>query len=284
MDASNCQHLQESNSASLKSSVFDQKVELAPTNYDTLGVKLHEYDGVPIVWEDRPTCWMSTAQQTTKLWGQLRIGAITMSGISTYVGRSSFPETPYVSASIICGLSSKSFSVEQTAAMGIGILGEPLLRSWYQDQLTKQAIAKHEPPPVVREVGVAVWKKDPRFRGSMDADVTETLFAEFKIPTKMYRPLIEHIECVRKGYTPQPGEHAHIYNSHYDQMMGNGVIHGKTHVDYVVFSHTEKAAYTERLPVSTHHWDTVLYPQGVNFYEQYVAPLMVKHGINRIDP
>jgi hypothetical protein len=51
-----------------------------------------------------------------------------------------------------------------------------------------------------------------------------------------------------------------------------------------VVSTEEKISYCERLPVDHAHWEKVLYPQAVDFYDNYIQPMMIDNQIKRIDP
>ncbi|CAH6418648.1 Hypothetical protein POVN_LOCUS367 [uncultured virus] len=234
------------------------------------------YEGERIEWEDRKTCWISLNKQGGIVWKRLRIGAITMSMISKIAKRvPRFMQTPPDElARQICGLSEPYFPPEALARMNVGSKGEPILREWDAKELGV----------VIKEVGIGVYKKDPRFRGSMDGDINESDFCEYKIPERMYRQLIEFIEAIKKGYTPPPSEHSHIFNSHYDQMIGNAEIHGKQRCNYVVCAASNSTVYRQWVPADPDHWNNCLYPAGVTFYNTYVEPLLRKHKIRRIDP
>jgi len=225
-------------------------------------------------WRDYPTYVQSMDPQCGPVWASLRQCALTASRASYWAQRGTrFEKAPEVEAATICGLTEESFAPAQVAAMSVGIAGEPIVRDWYSHKIGKPA----------QEVGVSVWKQDPRFRGSLDADVDGTLFAEFKIPQFLYRPLVDHIQAIKRGFVPPPGYHAHIFDTHYDQITTNGIIHNRPFCDFIVVSHT-KDVYAERLPISQDHWDKVLYPAGCRFYDTYVTPLMQQHGLIRIDP
>lgn len=240
-------------------------------------IKLKEYEGEKIEWEERETCFVSTAKQCGPLWKRLRLGAIVMSTISLVIDRVpvSWRISKGEAARIICGLSAKAFDETALQRMGIGITGEPIFRQWHSKQLDVP----------IREVGVAVWKKDPRFRGSIDGDLDDGTFAEYKIPEHMYRALIEYIEAAKKGFTRPPSDYSHIFDSHYDQMTGNGVIMGKHTCRYNVMSWGHpRMIYQQNIPINHEHWDTVLYPQALAFHEAHVEPLMAKYKFQRIDP
>ncbi len=239
-------------------------------------VRLLEYEGEKIAWQERETCFMSTAKQCSKLWKRLRLGCISMSGLSLYLDRvpPKFRVSKREAARIICGLSNKTFDETSLWRMGIGITGEPILRDWHSKQIGKS----------IHEVGLGVWKKDPRFRGSMDGDLEDGTCAEYKIPEKMYWQLIEYIEAIKKGFSRPPSDHRHIFDSHYDQMTGNSVIHDRWACRYTVMAWGDRTIYQQTIPVDHDHWNNVLYPQACAFHDEYVEPLMKAYKLQRIDP
>jgi hypothetical protein len=254
-----------------------------------LSIKARNYDNESIEWEERKTCYMSKSKQGGKVWSRLRIGAMNASGISRCLQRMppSMRIPPEESARIICGLSPLSYDKKQTEdekrteSMKIGILGEPIVRQWDSKRLGV----------TIREVGVGVWKENPVFRGSMDGEpessnekCNEDDFVEYKIPKNIYWKLIEYIEAIKKGFEPPPGYHRHIFDSQYDQITFCGSIHGKQRCKFTVVSAETSDVYEQWIPTDHDHWNKVLYPQGLQFYNTYVVPLMAKHHILRIDP
>jgi hypothetical protein len=267
------------------------------------------------IWEEYPTYYLSRNKQCSPIWSRKRIGRITMSMIAAITGRNPKPSDPDELTKIIIGISKKSFTLSEETMAQHGIATEPIIRDWYSKALNRR----------IEEVGLAVWKKDLRFGGSLDGDIydipvgTENIQhnssainrdslesvcdelkhvtiththptpvseegLEIKAPNKMYKQLIHHIEAIKRGFKPLPGYHEHIFNSHYDQLTGNGVITNKKYMHFVVVSTSENLSYCERLPVNLDHWENTLYPLGCLFYDQYVAPAMRKAGIQRIDP
>lgn len=240
-------------------------------------IRPQTYKDEMIKWEERKTCHVSLHKQTSDIWHRLRVGAITMSMIGKYLGRcpDSMNINSYDAALLICGLKQQQFTKRAVYNMEIGVKGEPILRIW-DANYHKQKIT---------EVGVAVWKKDPRFRGSIDGEVDDEIFVEYKIPQDMYRKLIEHVEAIKKGFTPPPGYHGHIFDTHYDQITGNGVIMDKKRCRYCVSSASKhQLTYWEYIPIDYDHWYKTLYPEGVKFYDTHVEPLMKEYGVQRIDP
>lgn len=244
----------------------------------------------PSKWEERPTCWVSKTPQGDPGWHNLRKGRITMSIISKLVNRSKYKEHPYSLTRKIVGLEplpsdklSEEKEREQNENFARGHRTEVILRKIYSAKLEKP----------INEVGLAVWKHDPRFGASLDGEIVTgggiIEGVEFKAPKKMYQALIEHIEAIKKGFTPPPGDAAHIIKDHYDQMTGCGVIAGIKKMHYVVgVERSERcrdgALYTEALDVDYDHWKRVLYEPAVQIYETTIEPLMKENSVARIDP
>lgn len=224
-------------------------------------------------WEDRPSCWMSKAPQCTPHWDRLHIGTVSASHLATYLGVSRFSDSPEEAARQCVGLSQKTFNSEQLDRTRLGIEGEPVIRDWYAEMLGKP----------IRQVGLAVWKRDPRFRASLDGEFDDKAI-EIKVSAKIYKPLVQHIQAVNRGYHPPPWSHTHIWDSHYLQMTQSMAVTGKEVIDYLVAGYETNEVYIERLAFNACLWDEDLYPRGVHFLETYVEPLMRQHQIQRLDP
>jgi len=219
---------------------------------------------------DYPTYKLSTASQGSEEWRKLRCGRITSSTLSYCVGRTGFKTSKYEVANKICNLE----EMETNSYMQHGIEMEPIIRDWYSDTLKKP----------IKELGIAIWKEDPRFGGSLDGEIDGEEGIEIKAPAKMYQKLIDYIEAKKKGYTFYPGYHEHIFNSHYDQMTCNAVITNKKYMHYIVVCTDTQKAFIQRFPVDMELWEKELYPKACEFYDKYVIPTMIQYNINRIDP
>ena len=181
-------------------------------------------------WFEYSTYYRAETKQKSLEWEKLRHCCLNSSDASKWAGRSNpmFIESPQQEALYICGVKKKEFSPLQIENMNIGNLVEPFVVKWYGEQNNIN----------IPEVGLSVWKKDFRFRSSLDIDPGEdfNFFGEIKAPRKLYRPLIEHIEAIKKGFNPPPFYHQHIYNNHYDQMTASGIIHNRICRLYCSFS------------------------------------------------
>lgn len=217
-------------------------------------------------FEDKGTYWESTASQGSAEWFKLRVGRITMSNISSCTERSNYNSDKNKLANLICGFE----KTEMNSNMMHGIRTEPLIRNWYSTSLEKP----------IKEVGLAIWKKDPRFGGSLDGEIDTEEGIEIKAPKKMYYKLIEYIESKKKGYKYIEGYHEHVFNSHYDQMTGNGVITNKKYMHYVVVCTDTQQAFVQRFPVDYDLWYSELYPKACQYYDEYVQPLLDSKNIS----
>jgi hypothetical protein len=218
------------------------------------------------MWKESKTCWYSLAAQCTPEWDKLHVGCISASRNTTLIGRSKFsPETPEIAALECVGLHKKSFDSKALDRMSIGLKGEPIIRDWYSDYIGDK----------IEEVGIAVWKEDPRFRASLDGLYGGgTKGVEFKITKELYEPLSQHLTSSKNN---------HIWDTHYNQMIQCIAICGLDYIDYVVSSYNTNEVYIEKVYPDPERWKEI-YIEGCKFLDQYVTPLMKEHGIERIDP
>ena len=158
--------------------------------------------------------------------------------------------------------------------MHIGITGEPMLRQWYSDYIGVK----------IEEVGIAVWKKDPRFRASLDGKYGNK-GVEFKITENIYKPLMYYYHTRSKNYNnlPPVTQYTHIWESHYNQMIQCMKICGLDSIDYVVSGYKENKVYIEKILPNENAWNS-LHTDCCLFLDNYVEPLMIQHNIKRIDP
>jgi hypothetical protein len=227
-----------------------------------------------VSWIDYPSYYLSTAPQGSEQWLKERIGRITMSNISNCTYRASYKQPHEDTVDSICGIK-KMEAPQNIAYMDHGIKMEPIIRNWYSETIVRKPI---------KEVGLAVWKQDNRFGGSLDGEIDSEEGIEIKAPRKMYFKLVEYIESRKKGYRFYNGDHDHIFNSHYDQMTGNGVITCKKYMHYVVVCTDTQNAFVQRFPVDYDLWDNLLYPRAVKFYEEYVQPRMDELKLSLLNP
>ncbi len=232
------------------------------------------------MWKEFKTYYRNDSPQLSDEWFKLRLYSLTSGNAGNWSGRSRFAENPDNEADYICGLQVKKFTEKSKYDMSNGIKGESELRKWDSESLGIP----------LAEVGISIWKENPIFRGSLDADPNitfednYTFFCEYKITQdEIYRPLIEHMEAVKKGFKPPPHYHSHIFSSHYDQMTMNGIIHDRQFCRYVVKGFKTGNIYWENVPINKDHWEKELYPEGIRFYDTFIIPRMIKNNFKRID-
>lgn len=221
-------------------------------------------------FEEHPTYTLSLASQGTDEWKRLRLARITMSSISACTGRNGFKVNKEELARKICGEETQVTN----SYMQHGITMEPIIRDWYGETFKYN----------IKELGLAIWKQDPRFGGSLDGELNTEEGIEIKAPNKMYHRLVEYIEAKTKGFNFYPGYHEHIFNSHYDQMTGNAIITNKKYMHYVVVCTDTQQAFVQRFPVDVKLWENELYPKACLFYDNYIQPFLDSGKITRIDP
>ena len=234
-------------------------------------------------WEERETCWVSSNIQCTPAWKAERIGRIPASLISEVCGRANYgpaikTKEPEELAEIICGIREKSFKPDNLLAMEDGIVGEPLVRNWYSDEVL------HRP---ITQVGTAVWKKDLYFSASLDGetktDEGKDAAIEIKIPGKLNKKFIEVYESWGKELS-NPHPETYIFASHYDQMTAGSVITNKDGCYYVVACLKDSTCFYQYIKTDIKLWETELYPKALEFHTTYVLPLLQKNNIQVIMP
>jgi len=234
------------------------------------------------MWDERDTCWVSNIEQGTEEWKKLRLCSISSSNISECVGRSSFSPKNHDEkielAKIICGISQKSFSEEAISNMKRGTLFESNVREYHFNKIRSKEYNLN-----MKELGLAVWKNDQRFRGSVDAEIGEDGIAEYKVPKYMYKKLIQYVEANEKGYKCE-NDMSHIFNSHLDQMTQNSIILNKKWCDYQVVSFEDKLEFYQRIPTNYDLWNDTLYPLACEYYTNYIDPIINEYHLKLVSP
>jgi len=238
-------------------------------------------------WIDKGSYWLSNEPQPSEKWKDLRVGRITMSTISKLTLRSSYKDDPIDVARCLLGLSPlKVLTQEQIDKREVNFA-----RGHKVEAISRDIYSKKINMPIA-ELGLAVWKEDMRFGASLDGEIRfengEIHGVEFKAPATMYKSLIEHIEAIKKGFTPPPGYIKHIMVDHYDQMTGCGAIIGAKKMHYVVseiptIRNPSGAFYTQILDVDMDHWKNLVKTASL-IYDCSIAPMMTSNNIIRIDP
>lgn len=241
-----------------------------------------EEEEIPI-WNFRETCTISLNKQGGELWKKIRLGAIQASLISEICDRTyhseAFPKrTPQEIANILCGIGVQAFTPTQELAMADGVIGEPIVREWFSKEIIKKPI---------NEVGVAIWKKDPYFRASLDGETlneeNEDIGIEIKVPGKLAAKYIHIVQSWGKSLN-NPHPESYIFPNHYDQIMTGCNITNKKGAYYVVACLKDGTAFYQYLETDTQLWNEVLYPKAKIFHNTYVLPLIKEKQIDVIFP
>lgn len=224
------------------------------------------------MWTDRETCWISNYGQRTEEWKSLRMYRLTASNFAAVAGRDPL-KSPEDVLNTICGLAKPP---SETAMMNMnhGTFLEPFIRNHYSKVNNVN----------VKEVGLAVYKKNTYLGASLDGDVDDQTCLEIKCPVNgIYSPLMFKLKnfSTRSGdaVTGTAASYSHIWNSHYDQMMGQMAITGKTQCDYWVYSDSTKQLYKERIPFNKGYWEESLYPKLDKFIEEKLKPKLKELGV-----
>jgi hypothetical protein len=133
---------------------------------------------------------MSTDEQKSDAWFELRKCRLTASKMSAYAGRSHFSEdlNTRMLALRLVGLEKQVFSDKTLGYMKYGNDHEDYVRLAYSDQHLRHNI---DVP------GLAIWKEDPRFGGSLDGEwgSEHEHGWEIKCSQKMHYPLNQYIRA-----------------------------------------------------------------------------------------
>lgn len=234
---------------------------------------------------ERETCYVLNRPQMdgdkmsheSKFW---RLGRLSSSNISVPSSRSSFSDPDEYFAGKIIGLYHEKFTEYAKDCMMYGVLQEPDIRDRYSKDIGCE----------ITEIGMAIWKQDTRFSGSLDGEIDQEQGIEIKAPRhKMYLGLMNFVVARKNNYIADaPRDYAekemkHIFSSHYDQMICNAIITNKTKMHYVVLHPDTKDLYSDIIHIDRDHWNT-LYTNGCHFYDHQIQQLMDEHNIKRLDP
>lgn len=197
--------------------------------------------------------YLYDTSQGSEDWLQMRKGRITMSNLGKVVGHCPYEKyEPEKLAKILKGEIKQVFSPEARERMQKGNDYEPIVRNYLEKKLGK----------TIDETGFAVWKADTRFGASLDGIIDNDTGIEIKCPARMYRPLLNNKDMKNTKC---------IWKSHYDQIIGNGVITGRKNMLYVVYGIEDKKVYIQNVKVDYDYWFNFLYPKACEFYDKYMA-------------
>lgn len=211
--------------------------------------------------EDKGCYYYYDVEQGSEKWKKLREGLITASNISKVVGRAPYYHgTKEELALELTGEVKPVHSPRSIKRMSRGTINEPKARKLLEKQLGLK----------IEETGLAVWKKDERFGASLDGVIDEDTAIEIKCPAKMYPPILEYMSDENRD----PKDFSHIYHSHYDQMIQNGVITGRKWMIFCVYGLDDKLFFTQMIKVDHKHWNRILYRPASLYHEKYMKPIL----------
>lgn len=208
-------------------------------------------------WVDCGTYWLNINNQDTDGWISARRNGwghtkslLTASNFGIAAGHSSFHNlTEMQELSNTEQVYTRTITPDQQAHMNRGKVLEPLARKHYENISGYKVI----------EVGLAIPKFDIRIGASVDGLINNDGCLEIKCSAKMYHKLIDP-----KYKNEHPSKR--IYQTHYDQMIGEMAITNRSWCDYCVYTEmpTQKI-YIERVPFDNNYWNNELYPKLVEF-------------------
>ncbi len=226
---------------------------------------------------NRPQLYENKMTNETSFWRRCRLSS---SNIGVPSNRNTFEEPNDYFAGKIIGLYQENFTDYSKQCMMHGILQEPIIREQYSKEIGLD----------ITEIGMAIWKQDTRFSGSLDGEIDENQGIEIKAPKyRMYRDLVNFINAKSKGYISEIARDyternmTHIFSSHYDQMICNAIITNKKKMHYIVLNPENSRLYSDIIEIDRDHWD-ILYKNGCRFYDYWIEPLMIENGIKRLEP
>lgn len=226
---------------------------------------------------NRPQMTGDKMSQESIYWRKCRLSS---SNIGIPSGRNQFSQADDYFAGKIVGIYQDNFTEYSKDCMMHGILQEPIIREKYSIEIGSD----------ITEIGMAIWKKDIRFSGSLDGEIDQNQGIEIKAPKyRMYKDLMMYVNGKSKGYISDNSRDLeekklnHIFESHYDQMICNAVITGKSKMHYVVMHPQTNVLYSDIIDIDIEHWN-MLYKNGCHFYDYWIQPLMNQYGIKRLNP
>jgi len=202
--------------------------------------------------KEHETYYLYDTAQGSQDWHQMRKGRITMSNLGKVVNHCPYMKyEPERLAKLLKGEIRENFTPAARERMQKGNDYEPLVRKAVETKLKKK----------ISETGFAVWKADTRFGASLDGILDDDTGIEIKCPARVYKPLLENKDMSNIGC---------IWDSHYDQIIGNGVITGRKNMIYAVYGIEDKQLYIQNVKVDYDYWFNFLYPTACEFYDTYM--------------
>lgn len=206
------------------------------------------------MWKKEGSLYIFTGDQRSEEWHMARKNRVTASRIAAAIGDSKF-STVEKTAKVILG----QITEEVNYNMNRGTKYEDEIRGFYEEDKNVK----------VTELGFVFHEDLPHIGVSPDGVVGEDGLIEIKCPDAVYEPLRNVIDAGRRSYDrwkrPQ-----HIWKSHYDQMMTQMAIMGRSWCDYVVYGLSDEIYYVERVKYNERYWNELLLPQINKFIRIYL--------------
>ena len=213
-------------------------------------------------WIDMGRYWLYPDEQCKKRWFRARSHRLTSSRVGEALGLVNYGDTPDIIAQQLVGLAIKSFDEASKVRMKHGVVTESIARSWYTATTGN----------IVTEVGHAVPKWNLFLGGSPDGAIGDAGLLEIKCPQRMYVSLLRYETDIAMGCKIK--NYKHIPIGHYLQMMTCMACMDKKWCQFVVYCTPEDKVFSQRVVFDQKEWDTIFYPQIVEFIDNKLKPLI----------
>lgn len=201
-------------------------------------------------------CYVCDVKQGSPDWFALRKGRITMSTLGSFIIFAKTHEDKVRVAEEMLGLRKKDFSDEAKTNMDVGIVYEDLVRQEYASTVGMK----------VYEVGFYIFRENPIFAGSADGVFENGDLLEIKITTK-------------DNPSHSVSDYSEIPLWYYWQMQGNMFISDSPKCHFVSYSRKSGEFYSRIIPYNHERWINECYIPGMEFYEEYIMPLLKQNSM-----
>lgn len=216
------------------------------------------------------TYYLLKDKQGTPEWHHQRKGRITASNLGKIMGKVPYSEKPEEIAQKILGKKKEEFSKESIENMKLGNEYEPIVRNYLIKHLKNN----------ITETGLAVLKKNNIFAASLDGVINDDVGIEIKCPRKMYMPLLRYMDKPEKDR--KKNDYSHIWESHYLQILMNGVVTNRKNMIYCVYAIEDEEIFIQNVEIDYKYWNEVVAPKCIDFHKKYVEPHLTEEDKKRI--
>jgi putative phage-type endonuclease len=199
------------------------------------------------------------AKQGTQQWKDERAKRITASIVGIIVGHSQFKTREDFILEFIGQKEPEPMTAQGLSNVAHGNRWEDYARKLYCRQYNF----------IVEEMGLRVSLKDDRIGASVDGKlVGHNTIIEIKCPVGgIYRLLKEHVARLATGWIPDKYYHAHIFDTHYDQMQMGMAVTETTNCHYIVYSASSGEMFVCDVPFNQEYWNW-LYAEICKFFDE----------------